>query len=180
MGLSREIWECADGYVSYGLRGGPSRIPNLIALTRWMSECGEAPDWLLDYDWEGYNHNLLDREGFRRFEEAFGAFFEKRTMRELYTNAVERRFFLATCNDAKEIADHVQLRSRDFFVTVEYDWLDLSLEHPVGFAKASEDGIRIRRRAPRIGEHDDPVYRELGIGSEELSALRKEGVIRGE
>jgi benzylsuccinate CoA-transferase BbsE subunit len=177
MGLSREIWPTADGYVSYGLRGGPSRIPNLIALTQWMTECGEAPDWLRDYDWNAYNHNLLDREGFRPFEEAFGAFFEKRTMRELYRNAVERRFFLAPCNDAREIAEHVQLRARDFFVTIDYDWLELGLEHPVGFAKTSEDGIRIRTRAPRIGEHDEEIYRELGLEPAELETLRDDGVI---
>ncbi|MEE2664384.1 MAG: CoA transferase [Myxococcota bacterium] len=178
MGLSREIWKTADGYVSYGLRGGASRIPNLVALTKWMVECGEAPDWLRDYDWSRYNHNLLDREGFRPFEEAFGAFFEKRSMRELYANAVERRFFLAPCNDAREIAEHVQLRSRDFFTTVEYDWLDLALEHPRGFAHASEDGIGIRRRAPRIGEHDGEVYGELGVAAERLASLRREGVVR--
>jgi len=178
MGHSREIWKTADGYVSYGLRGGPSRIPNLMALTEWMAECDELPDWLRDYDWSGYNHNLLDREGFRPFEEAFGAFFEKRTMRELYANAVERRFFLAPCNDAREIAEHVQLRSRDFFTTVEYDWLDVALEHPRGFAHASEDGIQVRRRAPRIGEHDGEVYGELGIEDERLASLRREGVVR--
>jgi len=178
MGHSREIWKTADGYVSYGLRGGPSRIPNLMALTEWMAECDELPDWLRDYDWSGYNHNLLDREGFRPFEEAFGAFFEKRTMRELYANAVERRFFLAPCNDAREIAEHVQLRSRDFFTTVEYDWLDVALEHPRGFAHASEDGIQVRRRAPRIGEHDGEIYGELGIEDERLASLRREGVVR--
>jgi crotonobetainyl-CoA:carnitine CoA-transferase CaiB-like acyl-CoA transferase len=178
MGHSREIWPCADGYVSYGLRGGPSRIPNLIALTEWMVECGEAPGWLREYDWKQYNHNLLDTEGFRPYEEAFGAFFEKRTMRELYENAVARRIFLATCNDARAIAEHVQLRARNFFVTVEYDWLGLELEHPACFAHASEGGIRIRCRAPRIGEHDDEVYGELGVTAEELATLRSEGVIR--
>ena len=141
-------------------------------------ECDEAPDWLREYDWKTYNHNLLDEAGFRPFEEAFGPFFEKRTMRDLYQNAVARRIFLAPCNDAREIAEHVQLRARNFFTTVEYDWLDLEIEHPRGFAFASEDGIRVRRRAPRIGEHDDEVYGELGIGAEELAGLRREGVLR--
>lgn len=179
MGLSREVWKVADGYVSYGLRGGPSRIPNLIALTQWMIECDEAPKWLREYDWQTYNHNVLDESGFRPFEDAFGAFFAKRTMRELYTEAVARRFFLAPCNDAREIAEHVQLRSRDFFVQVEYDWLDTSLEHPAHFARTSEGGLKIHRRAPRIGEHDDEVFGELGLGADERAALRREGVIRG-
>ena len=178
MGQSREIWKTADGYVSYGLRGGPSRIPNLIALTDWMRECGELPDWLQEYDWKSYNHNLLDHEGFRPFEEAFGAFFEKRTMRDLYRNAVERRFFLAPCNDAREIAEHIQLRAREFFVDVEYDAFGGTVEHPRSFAHASEGGIAVRHRAPRIGEHDDAVYAELGIEPAELAALRKAGVVR--
>ena len=116
---TREIWRAADGYVSFGLRGGPTRLKNLIATVAYMAECGAAPDWLRDYDWEHYNHNMLDAAEIARLEDAFGAFFATRTMRDLYEQALARRILLAPCNDAREILEHRQLRERELFVSVE-------------------------------------------------------------
>ncbi|NNL66501.1 MAG: CoA transferase, partial [Myxococcales bacterium] len=31
LGRTREIWAARDGWVSFGLRGGPARVPNLVA-----------------------------------------------------------------------------------------------------------------------------------------------------
>ena len=177
MGKSREIWGAKDGYVSYGLRGGASRIPNLKATVQWMDECGMAPQWLLDHDWGQYNHNVVSVEDFAPYEEAFGAFFASKTMRELYGGAVERRILLAPCNDAREISEHPQLRSRDLFVTLDYPELGASIEHPGFFAKTSRDGIRVRKRAPRIGEHNAEIYAELELGADEIAELRAEGVL---
>ncbi len=171
VGGLREIWLAKDGYVSYGLRGGPARIPNLKATVDYMKECGAAPRWLIDYDWENYNHNLLDDAELDRLEETFGAFFHDRTMRELYDAALERRILLAPCNNAKEIAEQPQLRERELFSTLEYPELGVSIEHPNFFAKAR--GIRIRRPAPRLGEHNEEVFSEI-----DRNARRTSGATR--
>ena len=34
IGVTREIWPCADGFVSFGLRGGKARVANLQTITR--------------------------------------------------------------------------------------------------------------------------------------------------
>jgi len=177
MGKSREIWRVKDGYVSFGLRGGASRIPNLKATVQWMAECKMAPTWLLEFDWGTYNHNVMSVEDFAPFEEAFGAFFASKSMRELFEGAVDRRVLLAPCNDAREISEHQQLRSRDLFVTLDYPELGASIEHPAFFAKTNRNGIRVRTRAPRIGEHNAEVYAELGIGADEIAELQAEGVL---
>ncbi|UCE86572.1 MAG: CoA transferase, partial [Deltaproteobacteria bacterium] len=91
LGKTREIWRARDGWVTFGLRGGQARIPNLIATVEYMAECGMAPDWLIHYDWKSYNHNLLEPEEVERLEGAFGAFFASKSMRELYEQALERR-----------------------------------------------------------------------------------------
>jgi crotonobetainyl-CoA:carnitine CoA-transferase CaiB-like acyl-CoA transferase len=176
-GRSREIWRVKDGYVSYGLRGGPSRIPNLKATVLWMEECGMAPRWLIDHDWAHYNHNTMSVEDFAPFEEAFGAFFASKTMRELFEGAVARRILLAPCNDAREISENEQLRSRDLFVTLDYPELGASIEHPGFFAKTSRNGVRLRRRAPRIGEHNVEIYSEIGLDVEQIGELAVEGVL---
>jgi crotonobetainyl-CoA:carnitine CoA-transferase CaiB-like acyl-CoA transferase len=158
IGKLREIWPAADGDVSFGLRGGPTRVRNLKALTAWMVECGEAPEWLLGFDWDTYNHNTLSDAEIARLESTFGVFFAKRTRAELYAAALERRILLAPCNDAAAILAHEQLRARELFVTVP--GLDTALELPDFFAKTRERAIRIRRRAPRVGEHQAEVLQE--------------------
>src|SRR6185295_5963336 len=39
----RELWPSRDGYVSFALRGGPARIPGIIALVQYMDNEGMAP-----------------------------------------------------------------------------------------------------------------------------------------
>jgi crotonobetainyl-CoA:carnitine CoA-transferase CaiB-like acyl-CoA transferase len=177
IGGTREIWRAKDGDVSFGLRGGAARIPNLTATVAWMAEEGMAPAWLRELDWKSYNHNLLSPEEIARLEAAFAAFFATKTRRELFEQALERRIMLAPCNDAREILEQPQLRSRELFTTLEYPELGARIEHPAFFAKASRSRIGIRRRAPRVGEHNAEVYGELGIEAAALRALARDGVV---
>jgi crotonobetainyl-CoA:carnitine CoA-transferase CaiB-like acyl-CoA transferase len=142
-----------------------------------MAEEGMAAPWLLEIDWQKYNHNTLSSEEVARLEAAFAAFFATRTRRELYEQALVRRIMLAPCNDAREILEQPQLRSRELFVTLDYPELGARIEHPDFFAKASGSRIGIRRRAPRVGEHNAEVYGELGLDGASLRALARDGVI---
>lgn len=177
LGRTREIWVARDGWVSFGLRGGAARVPNLEATVAWMGEEGLAPDWLRDYAWREFSHLSATDEEIERLEEAFGAFFAAHTMRELYEGALARRILLAPCNDAREIVEHAQLRSRGLFVTLDYPELGASIEHPDFFARSDDRSVRIRRPAPRIGEHNAEVYGELGLDAAQLEKLAVEGVI---
>ncbi len=177
LGRTREIWQVKDGYVSFGLRGGPTRIPNLIATRELMEESGAAPDWLIAYDWQDFNPAAMADDEIERFETAFGDFFKSRTMRELYDEALARRILLAPCNDAREILAQRQLRDRDLFVTLDYPELGASIEHPAFFAKSNAFDMSVRSRAPRIGEHNHEVYSELGLEDGAIRDLRVRGVI---
>lgn len=177
LGRTREIWRARDGWVSFGLRGGPSRIPNLIAAVTYMDECGLAPDWLLAYDWDTYDPNALSEEELDRLEAAFADFFRTRSMRELYEEALARRILLAPCNDAREIAAHPQLRDRGLFVELELPHLGARIEMPGAFARSGDGDIGVRARPPRLGEHNADVYGELGVPADEQERLRGEGVL---
>jgi crotonobetainyl-CoA:carnitine CoA-transferase CaiB-like acyl-CoA transferase len=177
MGRTREIWAARDGWISFGLRGGAARIPNLEATVAWMAEEGRAPGWLRDYDWKAYSHLTVSDEEIARLEQAFGAFFAAHTMRELYEGALARRILLAPCNDAREILEHPQLRSRGLFTTLDYPELGAAIEHPDFFVRTEDGAARIRRRAPRVGEHNAEVYGELGLGPADLEKLAAEGVV---
>jgi len=177
LGRTREIWKARDGDITFGLRGGQARVPNLVATVEYMAEAGMAPAWLREYDWSRYNHNTVSDAEIARLEAAFAAFFATRTRRELYEQALARRIMLAPCNDAREILDQPQLRDRELFTTVEYPALGASVEHPAFFAKSNVCRIGIRRRAPRIGEHNAEVLGEIGVTPADLAALSSEGVV---
>ena len=184
LGRTREIWHALDGMVSYGLRGGPARIPNLRTTVAWMNECKMASAWLLDFDWTQYSHLEISSEDLAKIETEFGAFFASKSVRELYATALERRILLAPCNDAREILEHEQLRSRGLFVRVVDPAWGASLEQPDFFAKFRNARVAIRRPAPRIGQHQSEVFREAAARPERLptgktEAPRPGGIFEG-
>jgi len=174
--VAREIWPCKDGFVSFALRGGPARIPGLVAMVKYMDEHGMASAALRARDWKAYNHNLLTQAEVDELSREFGAFFLSKTMGELYRAACERNLMLAPINNAREIAASTQLAAREFFVEVENPGRG-RLRYPGAFARSNGSAIGIRRPAPRLGEHTAEVLGELGLGAAELARLRAEGVV---
>lgn len=111
----QEIWPCKDGFVSFALRGGPARIPGLIAIVKYMDEHGMAPPVLKDRDWSKYNNNLLSQAEVDAIAAPFAAFFKTKTMQELYEAACERRLMLAPANTEREVLASRQLKARSYF-----------------------------------------------------------------
>src|SRR5947207_3758647 len=72
IGRSREIWPCADGFVSFGLRGGKARVPTLTLITKLVSEAGIEASALTERDWTAYNHNTVTDEELRAIEKPIG------------------------------------------------------------------------------------------------------------
>jgi crotonobetainyl-CoA:carnitine CoA-transferase CaiB-like acyl-CoA transferase len=117
--VQREIWPCKDGFVSFGLRGGPARIPGLKRLVAWMDEEDLATSAVRDRDWDSYNHNLLTQEEVDAISKPIAAFFLTKTMTELYDAALARGLMLAPANTAREILASRQYASRDLFVQMD-------------------------------------------------------------
>ncbi len=115
----QEIWPCKDGFVSFALRGGPARIPGLIAMVQYIDEHGLATPALKERDWTKYNHNVLTQAEVDAIAAPFAAFFRTKTMQELYDGACERRFMLAPANTEREVLASRQLKARDFFTEIE-------------------------------------------------------------
>src|SRR5262249_32955306 len=113
--IQQEIWPCKDGFVSFAMRGGPARIPGLIAMTKYMDEHGMAPPVLTDRDWTKYNNNLLKQDEVDAIAAPFAAFFKTKTMQELYDAACSRRLMLAPANTEREVLESRQLAARAFF-----------------------------------------------------------------
>jgi benzylsuccinate CoA-transferase BbsE subunit len=179
--VAREIWPCKDGFVSFALRGGPARVPGLVAMVQYMDEHAMASPALKAVDWKAHNLNLLGQPEVDALAREFAAFFMTKTMSELYRAACERNLMLAPINTAREITASSQLEAREFFVDVE-DATRSPLRYPRAFARATSSDpasteIGLRRPAPRLGEHTSEVLAGIGIGPAEIERLRAEGIV---
>jgi crotonobetainyl-CoA:carnitine CoA-transferase CaiB-like acyl-CoA transferase len=79
--------------------------------------------------------------------------------------------------NVKEIVDDPHVRAREDIVTVD-DPVIGAVKMQGVYPRMSRTPGTVRCGAPRLGEHNDEVYRQLlGLSDEEMSALRAEGVI---
>ncbi len=116
--IQQEIWPCKDGFVSFALRGGPARIPGLIAMVKYVEEHGMATAALTERDWTKYNSNVLTQAEVDAIAAPFAAFFKTKTMQELYDAACERRLMLAPANTEREVLGSRQLGARRYFAAL--------------------------------------------------------------
>jgi crotonobetainyl-CoA:carnitine CoA-transferase CaiB-like acyl-CoA transferase len=115
-GRTREIWPCADGYVSFGLRGGKARLKNLQLITHLCAEAGVGgADALTERDWSTYDPSKLDEAELERISAPIAEYFAQNTMRDLYQIAVETGLMLAPANSPRELLASDQLAARNFY-----------------------------------------------------------------
>ncbi len=119
IGRTREIWPAADGFVSFGLRGGKARVASLETLTKLVVADGIPADALTSQDWETYNQNTATDAELAGISTAVAEYFSRHTMQELYDIACETNLMLAPANSPREIYASAQLASRDFFGPVD-------------------------------------------------------------
>jgi crotonobetainyl-CoA:carnitine CoA-transferase CaiB-like acyl-CoA transferase len=115
IGVTREIWPCADGFVSFGLRGGKARIPNLETITRLVADDGILAPALSGRDWTTYDHTKCTPEELEEISAPIAAYFARHTMAELYEIAVETNLMLAPANSPPQLIESRQLAERNFF-----------------------------------------------------------------
>jgi len=146
--------------VTFGLRGGPARVPSLKAITQLMVDNGiDAPAWT-ERDWAKFNPNETSDEEMRALEGPLLDLFGRYEMGEIFEIACEKNLMIAPANTAREIYASAQLAAREMFGTID------GIEgFPKRFALlTSSDGhaapIEAERGEPALGEVSDP--KELG------------------
>jgi crotonobetainyl-CoA:carnitine CoA-transferase CaiB-like acyl-CoA transferase len=180
----RTVYPCADGYVTFILTGGNPYANSSRLMVEWMIEEGAAPDWLKEVDFDEWTvARLMGRdpallELMRKSEQAVHDFFARKTKMELYLGAIERRILLAPVSTPKDIAEDRQLAARDYFRTVRHETVDRDLRLPGRFARFSAVQTGELNPAPRLGQHNVDVYRDLlGLPLERVRYLYSTGVI---
>jgi crotonobetainyl-CoA:carnitine CoA-transferase CaiB-like acyl-CoA transferase len=152
IGRTREMWQCQDGYVTFGLRGGPARVPSLRAITQLMIHNGiAAPAWT-ERDWTKFNPNETSDAELRALEGPLAELFARYRLGEIFEIACEKNLMIAPANTAREIYASSQLAAREMFAP--FDGL---AGFPTRFAAVtSVDGeaapIAATRGAPMPGD----------------------------
>jgi benzylsuccinate CoA-transferase BbsE subunit len=180
----RQIYPCQDGHVTFQLVAGPPGAASMRALIDLMSDAGMAADWLKTKDWKSWNFAALSRMGaagqaeVQAIEDAFARFFLTKSVGELYRAAVDRGILLAPVSTMADVLHDPQLEARGFWKSVEHPDLGRSVTYPGPFAQGSAQPARIRRRPPRVGEHNREVYGDLlGLSDDEIERLYQVGAI---
>ena len=183
-GRRKTVYQCRDGHVSFLIAGG-AYFNSTKAVIAWMKEEGAAPAWLAG---EGGLKTLTpsgfmaasaaDLKELDDTEEVVERFFLTKTKKELWQNILKRRLFGAPVANAADIADDPQLKSRDYFVTINHAGLGRKFTLPGAFAKMSETPVGPQGAAPQLGQHNHEVYGGLlGLNKTEIVELRAAGSI---
>jgi crotonobetainyl-CoA:carnitine CoA-transferase CaiB-like acyl-CoA transferase len=151
----RNIWECADGHISFAIQGGPIGRHTGRMLASWMRERSFAAPRFLAIDWDAFDNRTLTQEQVDALEGEVGAFFRTITKREFFAGVIERNMLGYPVADASDVYADAQLRAREFWQETPID--GTTVPFPGGFALFDGERPRIRRRAPRLGEHDAEV-----------------------
>ena len=138
-GQTTETWPCADGYVSFGLRGGRARVKNLQLFTELARADGVATAAVTERDWALYDPTDLGPDELDEIESVVVACFAKHTMRELYEHAVGTGLMLAPISNAADVIASRQLTARNFLAT-----LGEIPRVPRAFARTEPDCIGLR------------------------------------
>ncbi len=165
IGRTQEIWPAADGWVSFGLRGGKARVPSLTLITKLVAEAGIDASALEAQDWSTWSPNTADEAVLRAVEAPIAEYFAGHTMQELYDVACETNLMLAPANSPPQILHSAQLAARGFFT--ELGGLG---QFPASFVQVRDvDGkvaaVAPRSPAPATPGGDAPAWRPPARGS---------------
>ncbi len=176
------VFESADGYVAAMSFGG------LFGLT-----ARQTIDWL---DHHGAAEDLASDEWIAKLDATLGAMIPPQGEEAEHVNDILRRFCKrfpsehlvreaqqirngwGVVNTPGDLLANEHLAARDYWVELEHEDINETFRYPGPWAKLSKTPITMRRRAPRIGEHNEEVYGALlGLSHAEIADLRTAAVI---
>jgi len=176
--LTRVIWRCQNGWVVRPFTGGHIGARENRALVQWMDEEGMASTTLKNVDWPSVDARTISQSEIESLQEPIGQFFLKHTKRELEDGALKRGIRLSAVANTEDLLRNEQFVATNYWVKLNHPELDDVITYPGAFFRSDEIIVKIRRRAPLIGEHNEQIYeRELGLSKREILALKRKNIV---
>jgi crotonobetainyl-CoA:carnitine CoA-transferase CaiB-like acyl-CoA transferase len=157
---TRQVWQCADGYIVFGPvggGGGAAREKSYSALVAWMNEDGIYDPILTAQDWNGPNQFEIAQENYDKVTKVIEDFIATKSTAELMARAVENRILLAPISGVRQILDNPHARSRGFYQTLNDAGRGTSLDYPAVWAHLSATPLRDLGPAPQPGQDTQAV-----------------------
>jgi benzylsuccinate CoA-transferase BbsE subunit len=173
----RQVWPCKDGYVFFNVIGGRTGAKTLSALVSWMDREKMATEFLLHLDWDNFDMFTVTREEMDNISGPIGKFFMQHTGKELLEGAVKMGVSIGPLSSMQELLTDKCLKEREFWTVIEHPELKTSITYPKEFVRSSEVDCSTKLRAPLIGEHNEEIYREIGISDQVLVSLKNKRII---
>jgi crotonobetainyl-CoA:carnitine CoA-transferase CaiB-like acyl-CoA transferase len=164
------VYECADGYVVVLPVGG-----SLKGMVSWWVEAGVVPnDWLNGEDWPTYHVRLLMGEHTNySVDEIFDAtrrFVRGHTKLELMERGLREGVTVAPVSTIEDLTRFRQLEERGYWLSAPTPDRK-QVQAPGIFARLTETPMKVRRWAPRLGEHNQEILGNLlGLSETEIKA----------
>ncbi len=174
--------ECKDG--RYATTGMPPRTPSGFGdLYDWLDELGLVPELpeaiFLDRAREresiGFAEIGVDDEVtaiFSAAREAISLICKNLPADEFFNGAQRLGITVGAVLSPEEAYEDPHFVERGFQVEVEHPELGCSIRYPGAPYRLPASPWAIQRRAPRLGEHDDEVFAELGIAKSTYAEVR--------
>ncbi|MCK1589103.1 CoA transferase [Bradyrhizobium sp. 169] len=172
-------WQAKDGLVQmYLYMGSEGRFSNKLFV--WMRRQGAVPSGVADWDWAELPKLLEDgRVSEHQVDEArtaIAACFARYTKREIMEIAVAEGIPMAPALTVSEVRQSAHFNARGCFETLDEGGRPRTL--PGRLALTSIPSHAALRPAPRLGEHNEEVYRALlGLAPEDITRLKKGEII---
>ena len=165
------VYACKDGYV-FLMAGGIGANRFWSRTLEWFADEGmKGVERLHGPEWATVEF-LKSDEAKRIFSEVFDPWALERSKASLYHGGQARKIPIAPVSSPQDIMDNKQLQSREHFVEVPDGIAGHTLRMPGAPYKLSESPWRIRRPAPRLGQHNveiltaiDPAVASVSNGA---------------
>lgn len=119
IGRTREIWPCADGYISFGIRGGKARLNTWATITRLVEADGIDASALAGRDWARFSHTTAPDDELEAISAVLAQYFARHTKAELHELACAHHLTLAPINAPPDIYASEQLSARRFLARID-------------------------------------------------------------
>jgi len=164
------VYECADGYVVLFPIGGA-----LAKFIEWSVDEGIVPkEWLAAEDWPMYHFKVLQGETLAQpladVIDTVRQYVQHKTKSQLLEQSLRERVPMAPVSTTEELVRFRQLEERGYWLKAP---LPNGQELPVPgvYARLTETPLKVRRWAPKLGEHNAEVLGGmLGLSAAETAA----------
>ncbi len=166
MSAPYQAFRCQDGYITIG--GANQRTWERLCQAMGLSFLMERPEFATD------TNRVRHRES---LEEAIEAITLQRPRAHWLRVLEDAGVPCGPINTYPEVFAHPHVTARGMVHEIEHQ-VGGRIRQIGPAVKCSETPARIRRPAPRLGEHTAEILGEAGYASSEIETLAREGVIR--